>query len=372
MPDQGAAGLAEHPPAQQDAEDRHEDRDQGKRTRWPLLVLGVVLVLAAVGGLAYWLLTKDQETTEDAYTDGRAIVVSPHVAGYVTVLAVNDNQFVHKGDLLVQIEPQDYVAMREQAAGQLKALQAQLDNARVAYAKAQVTFPAQLSLAQGQLQQAHAQLFQTQRENTRQTTMTDIATTQALRDTAKMNFDWPPGRWRSRRRTQAGATGEPEHRASGGGREAAGRPGRTGRGPAPASRINLGYTRIVAAQDGWVTKRNVEVGSYLQPGQQIVALVLPEVWVTANFRETELDRMRPGQKVRIHVDAYPQLKLEGHVDSIQLGSGSRFTAFPPENATGNFVKIVQRVPVKIVIDGGSSPETPLPLGISVEPTVILK
>ena len=129
---------------------------------------------------------------------------------------------------------------------------------------------------------------------------------------------------------------------------------------------------MTAPSDGWVTKRAVERGSYVQQGQQIMSLVEPDVWVTANFKETQLNRMRPGQPVSIAVDAYPGLKLRGHVDSLQLGSGAKFTAFPPENATGNFVKIVQRVPVKIVIDSGLDPAIPLPLGISVEPTVSVK
>jgi membrane fusion protein (multidrug efflux system) len=136
--------------------------------------------------------------------------------------------------------------------------------------------------------------------------------------------------------------------------------------------LNLGYTRVTAPQEGWITKRNVELGDYAQIGTAIAAIVSPQIWVTANFKETELDRMRPGQRVDIEVDAYPALKLVGHVDSIQLGSGSRFTAFPPENATGNFVKIVQRVPVKILIDQGLDPKLPLPLGVSVDPTVRLK
>jgi membrane fusion protein (multidrug efflux system) len=116
----------------------------------------------------------------------------------------------------------------------------------------------------------------------------------------------------------------------------------------------------------------VEQGNYVQQGQQIFSIVSPDVWITANFKENQLSRMRPGQHVDISVDAYPGLKLTGHVDSVQLGSGSKFTAFPPENATGNYVKIVQRVPVKIVIDSGLDPNIPLPLGISVEPTVTLK
>ncbi|RYY15446.1 MAG: HlyD family secretion protein, partial [Alphaproteobacteria bacterium] len=136
--------------------------------------------------------------------------------------------------------------------------------------------------------------------------------------------------------------------------------------------VMLGFTHVTAPQDGWVTRRNVEQGNYLQSGAQIMALVTPDVWVTANFKETELGRMRRGQEVDIEVDAYPDLKLKGHVDSIQLGSGSKFSAFPAENATGNFVKIVQRVPVKIVIDSGLNKDEPLPLGISVVPTVLFR
>jgi membrane fusion protein (multidrug efflux system) len=136
--------------------------------------------------------------------------------------------------------------------------------------------------------------------------------------------------------------------------------------------LNLGWTKVRAPQDGWVTKRNVDKGNYVQVGQSVMALVTPEIWVTANFKEDQLDRMRPGQRVDIGVDAFPAVHLVGHVDSVQLGSGSRFSAFPAENATGNFVKIVQRVPVKIVIDSGLDPAHPLPLGISVDPVVRLK
>ena len=135
--------------------------------------------------------------------------------------------------------------------------------------------------------------------------------------------------------------------------------------------MNLSWSVVTAPQDGWITKRNVEKGNYVTPGQQIFYIVSPQVWVTANFKESQLSYMRPGQKAQISVDAYPNLDLQGHVDSIQLGSGSKFTAFPPENATGNFVKIVQRVPVKIVIDSGLDPKIPLPLGISVVPTLML-
>ncbi len=136
--------------------------------------------------------------------------------------------------------------------------------------------------------------------------------------------------------------------------------------------VNLSYAEIRAPQDGFVTQRNVDLGTYVQAGQQSFYLVAPVVWVIANFKENQLGRMRPGQKVTMTVDAYPDLTLLGHVDSVQAGSGARFSAFPAENATGNYVKIVRRVPVKIDIDSGLPNDRGLPLGLSVEPTVTVQ
>jgi membrane fusion protein (multidrug efflux system) len=133
--------------------------------------------------------------------------------------------------------------------------------------------------------------------------------------------------------------------------------------------LNVGYTEIRAPSDGFITKRSVQLGSYLAAGTTMFLIVTPKVWITANFKESQLGRMRPGDAVDVGVDAYSGLKLEGHVQSIQYGSGSRFSAFPTENATGNYVKVVQRVPVKIVIDRGLDPNAPLPLGLSVSPVV---
>jgi len=136
--------------------------------------------------------------------------------------------------------------------------------------------------------------------------------------------------------------------------------------------LNLSYTEVRAPYDGFVTKRNVQLGTLVQAGSALFSLVSPDIWITANFKESQLARMNPGDKVEISVDAWPDMKLHGHVDSIQMGSGSRFSAFPSENATGNYVKIVQRVPVKIVIDSGLDPAHPLPLGLSVEPEVTVE
>ena len=133
--------------------------------------------------------------------------------------------------------------------------------------------------------------------------------------------------------------------------------------------LNLSYTEIRAPSDGFVTQRSVQLGDFVTAGATMFLIVTPDVWVTANFKESQIGRMRPGDRVDIEIDAYSGYKLSGYVQSIQYGSGSRFSAFPAENATGNFVKIVQRVPVKIVIDRGFDPNRPLPLGLSASPVV---
>ncbi len=366
-----------------DQDDGKDEEDGGKggdgkgkkkpRSRCPLIILAIVVVLAAIGGGIWWYLHRNQIDTDDAYTDGRAVMVAPQVGGYVTQLAVNDNQFVHKGDLLVQIDPRPYTATRDQARGQLETAQAQLQDARVALDKARTTFPAQLAQAQGQLVQAQGVLVNAQSEYKRQHAVSREATTQQNVDQSTATLRQAQGQVQSAQAQVDIAKLIPQNIAQ---QEAQVKQleGQVAQAQAQLDQaeINLGFTHVAAPQDGWVTRRNVEQGNYLQPGAQIMSLVTPQVWVTANFKETQLARMRPGQKVDISVDAYPDLNLHGHVDSIQLGSGSKFSAFPAENATGNFVKIVQRVPVKIVIDSGLDPNRPLPLGISVEPTVYFK
>src|SRR5262249_39316083 len=133
--------------------------------------------------------------------------------------------------------------------------------------------------------------------------------------------------------------------------------------------LNLSYTKVTAPEAGRVTRRVVERGNYIQPGQSLLAIVPKNIWVIANYKETQLTHMRPGQPVTVEVDAYPQFKFKGHVDSIQHGAGARFSLFPPENATGNYIKVVQRVPVKIVLDDASQSDLALGPGMSVVPKV---
>jgi membrane fusion protein (multidrug efflux system) len=364
------------PPAQQDGDKPKRDgggREERRRSPWPRLILIALVLVTVIGGTLYYYATKDLETTDDAYTDGRAVTIAPHVSGYVVALLVNDNQFVHAGDVLVEIDPRDYTAARDQAQGQLDIAKGQLENARYALATAKVNYPARLAAAQAQLAEAKATLFNAETEYKRQHSVAPGATTQQAIDQATANFQSAQAQVAAGEAAVRENTPVPEliGQADAQVKQLEGQVLQA-QAQLNQANLNLAWTKVRAPQDGWITRRNVEMGNYVQSGQAIFSIVTPEVWVTANFKETQLDRMRPGQKVDINVDAYPGLKLEGHVDSIQLGSGSKFTAFPPENATGNFVKIVQRVPVKILIDHGLDPKLPLPLGISVEPTVHLK
>ncbi|MEJ1976770.1 MAG: HlyD family secretion protein [Acetobacteraceae bacterium] len=344
-----------------------------KSSRLPRVIGILVLLLVVAGGVYYYLSTRDIESTDDAYTDGRSLTISPQISGYVVALLVNDNQRVKAGDVLVRIDPRDYINARDEAQAALLEVQARKRAAEFAAAVARKNFPARLLQAQGQLVQAHGQLFQAQTDFKRQHAVERAATTQQNVDQSTAALQQAQGQVTASEAAVQQAEpvqeniGQQDEQVS----ELDGEV-KDAQAKLAQAELNLSRTNIVAPQDGWITKRNVEVGNYLQTGASIFSIVTPEVWVTANFKESQLDRMKPGQKVVFSVDAYPHLQLEGHVDSIQLGSGSRFTAFPPENATGNFVKIVQRVPVKLIIDRGMEPDLPLPLGISVVPTVSLK
>ncbi len=359
---------------QEEKRDHDKQEQQRKRTRpWVRLGLILVVLLLIAGGAYYWLSTRGLEDTDDAYTDGRAVVIAPHVAGYVTSLDVNDNEFVHKGQPLVHIDPRDYIDARDRAQANLETALGQLAAQQHAFDVAKVTFPAELQQARAQLDVAKAAQFKAQTDYDRQHRIARAATTQEAVDTSTSNLGQANAQVEQAQAALTRATPvQPNVEQQGSRVKQLQGMVDEARAQLATAELNLGWTVVSAPQDGWVTRRNVEQGNYVQQSQQVMSVVSPEVWITANFKETQLARMRPGQAVDISVDAYPSLKLHGHVDSVQLGSGSKFTAFPPENATGNFVKIVQRVPVKILIDGGLDPNVPLPLGISVEPTVTVK
>ena len=361
------------PSAESSRQEIHGDAPPPPRSSRQWIVLGLVLLAATAGGTAYWFATRHQVSTDDAYTDGRAVTIAPKVAGYVTDLLVTVNQRVRAGDVLLRIDQRDTTPARDQAAGRVASAEAQLANARLALDLARVVYPAKLAAAQAQLDSAKALATRTQADLGRQRSLSRAATTQTNIDEATAGAT--QARAQVAEAEAAVRQAEPValniaqaeaqlHELEGELAQA--------RAQLAQAEVNLSYTTLTAPQDGWVTRRNVERGTFVNAGASLMSLVSPDIWVTANFKESQLDRMRPGQPVRLSVDAYPGLKLRGHVDSIQKGTGGRFSAFPPENATGNFVKIVQRVPVKIVIDEGLDPNLPLPLGLSVAPTVELK
>ncbi|MEB8680820.1 HlyD family secretion protein [Cronobacter malonaticus] len=368
----------------QDDNSKNEDNGKGngkgegetrKRPgKKPLIILGIVVIIMVIGAIIWWFMTRNLETTDDAFIEGDAVTVAPKVAGYVTELRVKDNQRVKKGDLLVVIDPRDATAQRDQAQAQLSLAESQLHQAQAQLALAKVQYPAQRDQAKAQVLRAQAELANARAEYQRQRGVDPRAT-------SKQNIDAASAQLRSAEAGLAYAQAQLEVaeqvqlqiRQQETNVEARQSQVEQARAQLQTAELNLSYTEVRAPFDGYVTKRNVQNGTLVQAGSALFSIVSPDIWVVANFKESQLERMRPGNKVEISVDAFPDLELEGHVESIQQGSGSRFSAFPAENATGNFVKIVQRVPVKIVIDKGlENWNQPLPLGLSVEPEVTVE
>ncbi|PMS15311.1 multidrug export protein EmrA [Trinickia dabaoshanensis] len=359
-----------------DNSERNSDKDdvngnsRKKRSKKPLFILAGVVVVLAIAAFVWWFSTRNQTSTDDAYTDGNSVMIAPKVGGYVVGLPIDDNMYVHKGDVLVEIDPREYRAQLDRARAQLGLAEAQVKAAQVQLDIARVHYPAQYRQAQAQTSAARAELRQAQAAYNRQHSVD-------ARATSAQNIDAADAKAASARANVTEAQAQlasaslvtQQIRQAVAALDARQQEVKQAQAQLEQAQLNLSWCVVRAPADGWVTQRKVHMGAFLQPGESLFSLVTPQVWVTANFKETDLARMHPGDKVEIGVDAYPDLTLRGHVDSVQKGSGSRFSAFPAENATGNFVKIVQRVPVKIVIDRGLPKGRALPLGISVEPTV---
>ncbi|EIF34151.1 multidrug resistance efflux pump [Burkholderia sp. Ch1-1] len=357
---------------QKDA-DNGDDKPRKKPGKKPLIILAVVVILLAIVAFVWWFATRNEITTDDAYTDGNAITMAPKVSGYVVQLAVNDNVYVHKGDLLVVIDKRDYQAQVDQAEAQVGLAKAQLNAALVQLDIARIQYPAQYRQAKAQTSSAEANFRQAEAAYLRQHAVDQRATSQQNIDTADAQRQSASASVEQARAQQQTASLVPQQiRQTEATVEERRQQVQQAEAQLEQAQLNLSYCEVRSPSDGWITRRNVQLGTFLQAGVSLFAIVTPQVWVTANFKESQLERMRPGDKVKVEVDAYPKLDLRGHVDSVQLGSGSRFSAFPAENATGNFVKIVQRVPVKIVIDDGLPRDQPLGLGLSVTPKVYLK
>jgi len=333
------------------------------RTKKRIALLVAALVVCIAAALYYLLFIAPFESTDDAFIEGHVTQMAPQVAGRVARVLVNDNQFVDAGEMLVQIEPSDYEAKLQQERAKLASAQSRL---------AQAT--AQLTVDQAKAEQERANVLAAQAEAGRaeadskryeaigtsgvSQSQIDLAATQARSTAANLTA--------ARNKELAAEAQVALDQAS---IQTAAAEVKRSEATVHQAELDLSYTQVKAQESGYVTRKIVEAGSYAQPGQALLAIVQREVWVVANFKETQLTHMRPGQSVKVRVDAYPHLKLTGHVDSVQSGSGARFSLFPPENATGNYVKVVQRVPVKIMLDNLFGASSVLGPGMSVEPKV---
>ncbi len=327
-----------------------------------MIPLGIAVILVIVGAVLYWLYARQYESTDDAFIAGHITEIDPKVSGYVLALHVDDNEVVRAGALLLEIDPADYEAALAQARAGLEAARNKVKDSesQISLASAsERSAEADVAAAQAAATNAARVLDRVQMANN---AVSEAVTGQEL-DQAKADARSTAANLASSRAKAAEAKAQTAAKQA---ELATSRANvRQAEAEVQSAELKLGYTKIVAPVPGRVTHRTVEKGDYLQPGQALFALVQPVFWVVANFKETQLTQMAVGQPATVRIDAFPGLELSAHVDSFQRGTGARFSLLPPENATGNFVKVVQRVPVKIVFDRPPPEDMILGPGMSV-------
>jgi membrane fusion protein (multidrug efflux system) len=323
----------------------------------------VLLVLVAAGGYVYWDYGAHSQTTDDAFIEARQFSVAAKISGYITAVPVTDNQHVNAGDVIARIDDRDFRVALAQAQAQVASAEASIKSI-----DAQIDVQqAQIASNQAQVDQTQAALVFAQQQEVRyqdlakkeygsvqmaQQTASTLGQDQAAVKSAQAALTVAQRQVASLQAQRAGAEANLAQVTA----------------QRDQAQLNLSYTTVTAAQPGRVANLTVAVGQYAQTGTALSSFVPDEIWVTANYKETQLDEMRPGQPATVHIDAYTSRTIHGHVASIQPGSGTAFSLLPAENATGNFVKVVQRVPVKIVMENPPA-DVALGPGMSVEPSV---
>jgi membrane fusion protein (multidrug efflux system) len=334
------------------------------RRRPVLSAIGAVLLTCVLGGgYVYVDQLQHFQSTDDAFIAARQSSLAPKVSGYITAVPVTDNQHVAAGDVIARIDDRDYRIALEQAEAQVAAAQASIENisaqlevqnaqinanqAQVDQAQAVLVFAQQQAARYQHLEQTGYGTVQNSEQYTSQLRQQQAAlqSAQATLNLAQRQVESLKAQRKSAIANLAQAQAQRDQ-----------------------AQLNLSYTTVTAAQPGRVVNLGAAVGQFAQPGTSLTTFVPDEIWVTANFKEIQLDRMRPGDSVTLRIDAYPGRTIRGHVDSVQPGSGTAFSLLPAQNATGNYVKIVQRVPVKIVMDNPPK-DVALGPGMSVVPTV---
>lgn len=337
-------------------ESQPEMKGNGSRRRTGGVILVLIICVVTLLGLTWWVRSQSRITTDDAFIESHVHSVASRVPGTVVRVHVVDNQQVKQGELLVDLDPADYqvktasaAAAEEMARNETSGDYAQVEAARAGVALARARLDqAELDLKRGEALLLKEVIPKEQLERIQ--TAHRVAQSQVKEAEEKERKE----------RALIGLSGS-------GGKEA-----RVAQKAAQLqeSRLNLSYTRIYSPVDGYITKKSVETGNIVQTGQPLMAIVtLDNAWITANYKERQLTHVQPGQQVEFTVDAYPGKTFHGTVDSIMAGTGAAFSLLPPENATGNYVKVVQRLPVKIRINKESEQNRPLRIGMSVEPII---
>jgi membrane fusion protein, multidrug efflux system len=338
----------------------------GTAIRVAIVLAAVVIAVLFATRWDVWTGAWTRQTTDDAYVRGDITPLSVKVEGYVRRVPVNDFQLVKAGDLLVEIDDDDYRARMVQAEADLLGAQAAIENLK----SRKELQHAQIAQAESVITATQADVERTKLEAVRQRTL--LATTygtpqkveQSVADQKRFEANLERNRAEldgARRQMAVLDTQELQLRADAKAKQAM----------LDLAKINLGYTKIVAPVDGMVSERGVREGQYAHAGTQILSVVpLVNVWVVANYKETQLTHVAIGQKAEITVDSFPGVVVTGRVESISPASGSQFSLLPPDNATGNFTKVVQRIPVKIVLDANNPLAGRLRPGMSVEATIV--
>ena len=336
-----------------------------RKRRPGLVVLTVVLGVAAVAGFgAWWWETRGYESTDDAFIASHITAVAPQVGGRVLEVLVNDNQKVASGDVLIKLDPALFQAKVDQARANLNEAEQKLQEAKSRHQVALATADqVRAEVASAESQAANADMDYKRYQNL----VDSGAVSQQAHDNAGTQARTSSAGLLSARKRLNATVAQAE--LAGTQILTAQAEVEKNRAALDQAQLDLSYTEIKSQVSGWVTRKAVEPGDYVQIGQNVLGLVQDDVWVVANFKETQLTNMRPGQPVSIAVDAYPDQEFRGRVDSIQSGTGAAFSLLPAENATGNYVKVVQRVPVKIVFDLINGEAWHLATGMSVVPRV---
>lgn len=302
-------------------------------------------IAAIILSVVSWLYFSSFESTDDAFVEAHIVRVSPKVSGIISKLHIDDNQHVKKGELLIEIDDKDFQVRYEQAKAAYDMALYKQKSAKATQEAADVD----LALAESDLKR-YKGLY------------AKGAVSQQEMDRAQSKYE----------QTKANLTSAQENVFSSKKNKVADADLKRLKAAMEQAKLDLSYTKIYASEDGKITNRSAEEGAYIHLGAPLFSLVPDKRWVVANFKETQLEHIRPGQDVDIKVDAYPKLKLKGKVDSIQSSTGAKTSMFPPENAVGSYVKVVQRVPVKITFSQPLSSQYSIEPGMSVVPKVHIK